>query len=275
MKIKNQPQSYNKSSTTPSFEGNCRTVRDALGKMKYRNNTAFFRPDLNFNRLVSLLTERYQGADRVHIYNYACSEGAEPFSLAMLLIQKLGAERARKFLPIIASDIDEKILENPKAGVVKLSPGDLFLIKRALGKDYSRFIEHDGKFKYDDQLRNILCDGQVTPLLRDSVVFQQANILDDVGRIERDNSVVMCRNFWPYLPKQERHNLAEGLSQQLGDSSMCVIGAYDRHWAWMKRLFGQHGMTRVSGNPLFYEKAAQSQENTPSPNLWQRLRKKT
>lgn len=254
---------YSKKATNPPFGANCRTVRDTLGKVKYRNNTTFFRPDLHCTRLVDKLIAKYQGVDKVNIYNFACSEGAEPFSIAMLLIRKLGEEKAQKFFPIIASDIDEEILRNPSQGVVKLAPLDLVLMRLTLGKDFTEFISRGNRFRYNRRFRNSVCTGEISPVLKKAVIFKKANILEDIENIEQENSVVLCRNFFPYLSKEDRVKLAGKLSQMLGRNSMCVIGTYDRFCLRIKALLNGQGLERIDGNPLWYEKAELTQEESP------------
>lgn len=227
MKILNQPQ-INYRESKPAFTSNARQVLDASGQLLYRNNTAFFREDLKWGKFVDTLNERYKDVDKVHIYNYACSEGAEPFSLAMLLIEKLGKEGAKKFFPIIASDIDAEVLKNPKQGIIKLSKEDIEYIKEELKNNASKYIEYDNVFQDDPKFREKLCNGRIKPILKDTVIFKNLNIMDDLANIEKDNSIVMCRNFWPYLNSYENQlKLAQTLSEKLGENSMCVIGDFD------------------------------------------------
>ena len=41
------------------FNGNCRVVTDAAGKLKYRSTTSFFRGDLNWEQFAQLLKQKY------------------------------------------------------------------------------------------------------------------------------------------------------------------------------------------------------------------------
>lgn len=225
MKISNQRQN-NTYISAPSFAANHRKWVNEVGT-DILNSTAFFRYDLNFDKFAQTLIDKYKGMEKVHIYNYACSDGAEPFSLAMMLIKKLGKKGAEKFFPIMASDIDEKILENPKRGIVKLSEPEIDLMKERFGNDYLNFIQHDRQFKLDENLQDKVCNGRIKPILRDTVIFEKKNIVEDIKNVERENSVVICRNFFPYLSKPDRCNLAQNLYDYLGNNSMCVIGEYD------------------------------------------------
>ena len=44
--------------------------------------------------------------------------------------------------------------------------------------------------------------------------------------IERENSVVFARNFWPYIV-EDIPKLIDNLSKQLGRNSTLIIGGYD------------------------------------------------
>lgn len=227
MKISNCTNINFKQKFAPNFTSNMRIVNDATGKLLYRNTSYFFRDELNWDRFVDILIDKYKDAEKVHIYNYACSEGAEPFSLAMLLIKKLGAEKAQKFFPIMASDIDEEILKNPMHGIIKPSAADVELIKRFLGDDYTKFVRVDNYFKWDKDSCYQVCTGRVEPVLRDAVTFDRKNIITDIKNVQSDDSVVMCRNFWSYLSDNDRETLLKSLSEKLGNNSMCIIGDVD------------------------------------------------
>ena len=72
-----------------------------------RNTTSFFRNDLIWGDFADLLIDKYKNENKVNVYCYACSDGSEPYSVAMLLISRLGLEGAKKFFPIIAVDKDD------------------------------------------------------------------------------------------------------------------------------------------------------------------------
>lgn len=181
-----------------------------------------------------MLIKKYKNAEKVNIYCYACSEGAEPFSLAMLLLKTLKDQgikdiqkEFKKFFPIIASDIDEEILKNPKQGIIKLSRSDIKRIETILGKDYSDFIEFDNNFQYSDFHKEWVCNGKIKPILKDKVIFKTADIRSDILNIKGNNNVILCRNFWTHLLKTDQQELAKNLFKNIGENSMCIIGEHD------------------------------------------------
>lgn len=225
--------------------------------------------DLDWHKLANILVEKYKNTNKVNIYCYACSEGAEPLSLAMLLIEKLGKEEAQKFFPIIASDIDEEIFKNAQNGIIKLSKWDIDNIKRILGDNYSKYIEFDNNFKKDPNLNDEVCTGRIKSILDGTVIFNgNVDIRKSITNIEKNNSVVLCRNFWPYIPEKDQSQLAKDLFEQLGENSMCVIGSYDIRKAnagltLLHKNFKKYDNT-CDENCLFYVKDTSKEKKTLS-----------
>lgn len=222
-----QTQSNYNRTFTPSFKANSRPVRDAMGKLLYLNNSCFFRDDLKWHKLADMLIEKYKDIPKVKIHCAACSEGAEPYSLAMILIEKLGKEKAQKFFPIEASDINEEILRNPKQGIMKLSEDDIKEIRKVLKINPQKYLDIDNKYEYSQELRGIVCTGKIKNILKDTVTFKKASFEDVIPKARSHNSVVMARNFWIYPKESEREHLAKKLFGELGNNSLCVIGELD------------------------------------------------
>lgn len=222
-----QHQKYN---SQIYFKSNNRTVT-SNGKFLYKNASGFFRQDLNWNNLVEHLSEKYKQYNKVTIYCYACSEGAEPFSMAMLLIEKLGKEKAQKFFPIIASDIDSKILENPKKGILKLSAADIKNMDKFLGNNHKKYVEYterDYMFKHDSELEDEVCEGRIKPILENKVIFKNADILKDIDNINTNNNIIMCRNMWGYIgEKAEWDMLAKKIANKTDNNSLCIVGSQE------------------------------------------------
>lgn len=85
-------QTYN-----PAYRGNNREVFNKSGKFLYKTTTYFFREDLNWTCLAELLGEKYKTVQKVNVLNHACSNGQEPYTLAVKLIQILGKEAKNSF----------------------------------------------------------------------------------------------------------------------------------------------------------------------------------
>lgn len=204
----------------PMFKSNGREIRDEDGYIVNRNSTNFFRNDLNWKELTNLLSQKYAHTDKVNVFCYGCSDGSEPVSLAMLLAEKL-KDDSKKFFPIIAKDKDEYIINEAKKFEI-----DAYIL------DFCQ-IEHMMDGKQDKYLKAVFSKTGKTQytvdnVLRDKIQYEQADILDDIHNIPSKDSVVFCRNFWPYLDNQERELLARRLSNRLKDNCTLVIGDYDK-----------------------------------------------
>ena len=69
------------------------------GRRKYACcYTRMFRSDLDWNLLSYYLENKYKNAQKVNVLNAACSDGSEPYSLAMILDKKISG--GKKFFPI-------------------------------------------------------------------------------------------------------------------------------------------------------------------------------
>jgi chemotaxis methyl-accepting protein methylase len=254
MKVLNQSHIAYRPPNVVGFKANNRNVWNALGDTINNNFTMFFRYDMGWDKLIDDVEKKYARTSKVNIYDFACSGGEEAFSWIMFLSKKLGDKKAQKFFPIIASDIDSEILKNPKQGVIKPSKDDIIWIKRFMGDDYSRFMEFDSKFEFDEELNMDVCTGKIRPILQDKVVFRQADARKTISQIEPDNSIVMCRNFWPYLDKEDQLKLAKDISDRLGRNSMCVIGSFDTDDSNVIQMFKDQGLRQVFDSSFCYEK---------------------
>ena len=76
---------------------------------------------MNWRMLANYITSK---ATPPKILCYACSDGSEPYSIALSLINRLGYTEAQKHFPIIAKDIDETMIKRAKSGFISLEQID-------------------------------------------------------------------------------------------------------------------------------------------------------
>jgi len=229
MRIQNQPQLPYKYGYTPHFTSSTRDVTEG-GKLLYSNFTNFYRNDIkDWNKYIDFLGDKFKDAPKVNSYCIAASKGDEVFSTVMLLMKRLGIDKAQKFFPFTAIDIDEEILKTAQSGKTYVSQADIDSIKRHLGEDdYKKYVNFDNVFKEIEGEKGTYCTAEFTPLVRNAVKFEKADAREFVNKIEPGNCFVMARNFWPYLPThQDRLKLSENLGNKLQKNSICVLGDYD------------------------------------------------
>ena len=202
----------------PSFGSQYGNVYGKEG-LQYRTNTFFFRNDISWDEFVSFLADKYKNTKHVHVVNHACSDGEEPVSLVIKLLDSLG-EKAKKFFPIWAKDLDASNIEKAKLGQFSSDEIELSQAKCLLSKNIKEYVD----ISFENWL-NI----SVKPkdIVTQNIKYKQSNIMSDMKNLPRKNTVVLCRNFWPYLSDKDIHALAKRLSQYLDSSCMVVVGEYD------------------------------------------------
>lgn len=203
----------------PSFTSNF----DTIGKQR-KHFTFFFRYDLQWKQFAKYLNKHFNDADKVNIYNLACSDGTESYTLLMSLFSKLGKNKSKKFLPIKSSDKNSNLITTAKSGDIPLLPGlhkfyDYYRLKTGTFFDKTKLykvIKQDGKtiVKMDD-------------VCKKNIHFKTADLFDEVDKLKGENDAVLCRNVWMYLSEKEQEMLAHKLGLKLKKNSLVVLGEYD------------------------------------------------
>ena len=147
------------------------------------NETYFFREPKHFDFLRELLHKpgAIPSGRPLRVWSGACSSGEEPYTLALLLAERLG-ERPWE---ILASDISQRILAQARSGVYDLED--------------SRNIPRHLLVKYclrgvDDNQGRMM----IVPSLRQRIRFEQINLnsaLPDLGLFD----VIFLRNVMIYF----------------------------------------------------------------------------
>ena len=186
----------------------------------YYTSTAIFRGDLDWDGLMNLMKQKYKDTDKVNVICHACSDGEEAYSMALKLHKTFGKD-SKKFLPIVAQDIDYDNIRLAKRGNYVVSDTEINRLEQHSGLDVYRYFDiYDNEFSYEKYAKP-------KDFLKEMVDFKQGNILDDIENIPKENTVLMCRNFWPYLPGKSQTELAQKLGKQLAPSSLLVLGEFD------------------------------------------------
>lgn len=187
-------------------------------QIPFYTTTMFFRKDLDWNALVKKVNDEYQNTQQVNVIFHACSDGEEVFSLAAKLKTLLNSS-AEKFFPLIAKDIDKGNIEIAKKGYFKVTKPELFRMYEHCGDNLFKF------FSFND-LGNIF-SVNTSKILKNNIIFKEADILEDTENIPHKNTILFCRNFWGYISPTSRIKLANMLAKRLDSSSFLVIGSFD------------------------------------------------
>lgn len=190
-------------------------------KMVSSNSTSFFRRDLDWKTIGETFDKQFPKG-KVNIYDFACSDGSEAFSLIIALIEQLGEKKASRFFPIIASDIDDEIIKMATSGQIMAKEEDLLamqnIIKDENVKKYFRITELGGG-------RYLLSPKEI---LTKNVIFKKEGISTGLEEVQKDeNNIILARNFWKYLSREDIANASWKLGQKINSKTLVIIGNFD------------------------------------------------
>jgi chemotaxis protein methyltransferase CheR len=145
------------------------------------------------------------GASRhVRFWSVGCSRGEEPYSLAILVREHLGEQRRGWDVHIDAIDVDDRVLEEAKAG--EYGPNQLTELPPELRARY---------FSGESRLR-------LAPEIRRMVRFHRRDILMDPPGDGYD--FVLCRNLLIYLDRPGQEKVLERFARALRPGGFLVLG---------------------------------------------------
>ena len=182
-------QNYQYQPQKPTFKEFHRSVIKPNEGLVYCNDTWFFRSADFWDNFTNFLKKKYKNVPKVNVYNYACSDGSETFTLIMRILSEKDKELEKKFLPIIAKDIDKYVIKKAKSkDYYQIGNEEKEKINIFTNGQYSKF------FKEITQTQNSIF-AYASQELYDNVNFSIADVNKDYKNIKPENSVVMVRNF--------------------------------------------------------------------------------
>lgn len=167
------------------------------------NVTEFFRnPEIFEDLKKKIETELLPTNKNLKVWSAACSIGAEPYSLSMLLdtVAPLGRHK------ILATDIDSTILEKAKKGEYVASD-----IKNVKKEFLDKYFSKDGdKYTIDYKLRGM-------------VNFKKHDLI--LERYETDFDLIVCRNVVIYFNQEIKNEIYKKFSSSLKRGGLLFVGA--------------------------------------------------
>ena len=176
------------------------------------NKTDFFREPRHFDYLRSTLLPAYQAAGRrsIRAWSAACSIGAEPYTLAMVL-EDYAATHGGPDYAILATDLDTNVLETAVKGIYSeemLEPVPATLRQRYI-------------MPARDPRRG---EARMTPELRARIGFAQLNLMDSVYPIGAPVDLIFCRNVLIYFDKPTQQKVVSRLCDNLVSGGYLFLG---------------------------------------------------
>ena len=167
------------------------------------NVTEFFRNKEIFDEfeavLVDVLIPKFK---TVKIWSAACSVGAEPYSIAMILDKNNLSQRNK----IIATDIDDTILQKAKNGVYKDHE-----IKNIAKADIDKYFNFEkNSYEIKDSIKSM-------------VTFKKHDLILD--NYEKGFHAVVCRNVTIYFKNEAKNEIYKKINESLVQGGIFFTGA--------------------------------------------------
>ncbi|EFI33739.1 MCP methyltransferase, CheR-type [Desulfonatronospira thiodismutans ASO3-1] len=177
------------------------------------NKTDFFREEHHFDILYKELLpewmERYPEGGRIMAWCAGCSNGKEPYTLAMVL-NEFGIEHPVFDYNILATDISRQVLKEAERAVYPVK--DAEAIPPVLRKKYL--------LRSRDRNRQLI---RIVPELRKRVAFREMNLLQDISFREKMD-IIFCRNVIIYFERPVQEALFRKLCKFLEPGGYLFIG---------------------------------------------------
>lgn len=188
------------------------------------NLTAFFREEHHFHAMAEMLRGHASGPLRV--WCCAASTGEEPYSIAMVLAEALGASHQAKLL---ASDIDTKVLAQAQRGVY---PADSRgLSPERLKRHFLRGTASNAGFI------------RAKPELSRCIEFRPFNLMSTQwSSLGEPFDMVFCRNVMIYFDPPTQRKVLERIHQVMKPGGMLFVG-HSENFTESRDLFALQGKT--------------------------------
>lgn len=172
------------------------------------NITSFFRDPMVFNNIKnSVLPEIFERKKtRVKIWSAGCSNGAEPYSLSILVMERLGNGILPYRYSIVATDVDPQTLQQAQLGQFPVT-----LLDHVSQKSREMYF-----FPVGEKL-------QVKPQVKDRVVFRQHDLLRN--DYEKNCDLILCRNVFIYFKPEIQQKLLAKFMEALNPRGYFIIGS--------------------------------------------------
>ncbi|HKM17481.1 MAG: protein-glutamate O-methyltransferase CheR [Firmicutes bacterium] len=164
------------------------------------NTSHFFRDQSVFEYLTAIILPSIAGS-QTRIWSAGCSIGAEPYSIAILLL-----ENKFKIKEIIATDIDEDSLKKAEAGVYYSN--QIVQLPPSLLERYFTIVNE----RY-----------HIKDVVKRQVRFYKHNLLTDP--YEKGFDLILCRNVFIYFTSEIQSRLIKQFVDSLKPNGYFVVGS--------------------------------------------------
>ncbi len=222
------------------FREYCQLVSSPAGAAERRdmlshlttNFTRFFRENHHFDHLktdvLPDLLNRAKNGGRVRIWSAACSDGQEPYSIALTVLSMMPNAADYDFR-ILATDIDPKILALARAGAYDATA--LETVSPAMRKQWFSETAVNGRQKWqvDDRAKRL-------------ITFNELNLMAQ-WPFKGPFDVIFCRNVVIYFDEPTQMKIWSRFAGMLAPQGHLYIGHSERVSGDAKSVFDNIGIT--------------------------------
>jgi chemotaxis protein methyltransferase CheR len=177
------------------------------------NKTDFFRESEHFRILADkVLPELAAAGRRPKIWSAACSIGAEPYTMAMVISDFI-EQRARRMPPpaILATDLSTAVLATAHRGIYPAAMTD------PVPKEMRRRYLLRARDRASNEVR-------IAPQLRALVRFGRLNLMASDYPVDRDFDAIFCRNVLIYFDRPTQAAVLGRLCDHLRPGGVLAVG---------------------------------------------------
>lgn len=171
------------------------------------NETFFFREPHHFNALCDFIVPELEkkGVRKIKIWSAACSTGEEPYTIAMIFMEKKPVIKPELY----ASDISQSVLNSAEKAVY-----NAYSTRNVPEPFLKKYFKQENIYYILDQS------------VRNSVKFMHINLTDEKKmKTMRDIDVIFCRNVLIYFDDRAKHKAVSLLYDSLKPGGFLFIGS--------------------------------------------------
>lgn len=199
------------------------TQNDEYKEIFYCNYTNLNRKDYNWEKLPKLLQERFEKRDKIKVNIFGCSDGSDSYTFIINMINMLG-EKAKKFFPVLSSDISPDVITESKKGNILLHKKDLDYLQKT---NALKYFETNNNEEFQIMRGIEFFPYKVKAELLDKIDFSVKDVRKEVKENDFSDSVFFFRNGWGFNTLKEQNDIAKSLYENSNSKTLVGIGQSD------------------------------------------------
>ncbi len=190
------------------------------------NETHFFREPQHFELLKSVIFPKWaeeaatgHRSRKIRVLSAGCSTGQEPYSLAMILLDRFPGWE----IEIIATDLSTRALEIARTGIWPAAKVDEIPLSYRKAFMLKGFADQAGKIKAGPEIRSV-------------VRFFRMNLNEPAYPLTGKFEMIFCRNVLIYFDQRGREKVVRRLASFLSPDGYLFLGHAESLHAMSDRL---------------------------------------